>query len=63
MDDKRLTNARRRIEQAREMSRGTLLMTLVAKDPEELEALRKASNGMRGIKNLDFKLDRGRSIG
>lgn len=55
--------AKKRIERAREMTGGKMEMTLVARDSEELEALRKASKGMRGIKNIDFRLDRGRSIG
>jgi hypothetical protein len=32
-------------------------MTLVAKDKEELDNLKAASKGMRGIKNLSFRLD------
>lgn len=62
MPDK-LTNAKRRIEAAREFTKGTLVMVLVAKDKEELDNLKKAAKGMRGIKNLSFRLDGGRSIG
>jgi hypothetical protein len=32
-------------------------MTLIAKDKEELDNLKAASEGMRGIKNLSFRLD------
>ena len=62
MPDK-LTNAKRRIESAREFTKGTLVMVLVAKDKEELDNLKKAAKGMRGIKNLSFRIDGGRSIG
>ena len=56
MADK-MTNAKRRIEKARELTGGTMKMTLVAKDREELSNLKAASKGMRGIKNLSFRLD------
>jgi hypothetical protein len=56
MADK-MTNAKRRIEKARELTGGTMKMTLVAKDKEELDNLKAASKGMRGIKNLSFRLD------
>lgn len=56
MADK-LTNAKRRIEAAREHTKGTLVMVLIAKDPEELDNLKKAAKGMRGIKNLSFRID------
>tara|TARA_A100001015_G_scaffold97718_1_gene108501 strand:- start:1107 stop:1268 length:162 start_codon:yes stop_codon:yes gene_type:complete len=52
-----MTNAKRRIEKARELTGGTMKMTLVAKDKEELDNLKAASKGMRGIKNLSFRLD------
>jgi len=56
MPDK-LTNAKRRIEAARDHTKGTLRMVLVAKDKQELDNLKAASKGMRGIKNLSFRLD------
>ena len=56
MADK-MTNAKRRIEKARELTGGTMKMTLIAKDKEELDNLKAASKGMRGIKNLSFRLD------
>jgi len=61
--DKRLTNARHRIEAAREHTKGTLTMALAAQDEEELAYLKKAAKGMRGIKNLSFIIDEGRRIG
>jgi len=62
-DDKRMTNAKRRIEAAREHTKGTLLMALAARDEEELSYLKKAAKGMKGIKNLSFIIDEGRRIG
>jgi len=62
MPDK-LTNAKRRIEAAREHTKGTMVMVLLAKDEEELDNLKKAAKGMRGIKNLSFRIDGGRGIG
>jgi len=58
-----LLAAKKRIEAAREHTKGTLVMVLVAKDKEELDNLKKAAKGMRGIKNLSFCIDGGRSIG
>ena len=52
-----LLKAKNRIQKARELTGGTMKMTLVAKDKEELNNLKEASKGMRGIKNLSFRLD------
>lgn len=58
-----LQKAKQRIENARQHTQGVMLMTLLARDKEELDNLKKAAKGMRGIKNLDFKIDGGRRIG
>lgn len=58
-----LLAAKKRIEAARDHTKGTLQMVLLAKDKQELDNLKAASKGMRGIKNLSFRIDGGRSIG
>tara|TARA_S200002703_G_C3580574_1_gene178325 strand:- start:281 stop:463 length:183 start_codon:yes stop_codon:yes gene_type:complete len=47
---------RRRLEEARTMTKGTMKMSMVCKTPEELANMKVAAKGMKGIKNLSIIL-------
>jgi hypothetical protein len=47
---------RRRLEEARTMTKGTMKMSMVCKTPEELANMKAAAKGMKGIKNLSIVL-------
>ena len=38
--------------------KGTMPLTRVCKDKEELSRFKEASKGMRGIKNINFKIEK-----
>ena len=40
----------------RKLSKGTMPITKMCKDDEELKAYKEASKGMRGLKTIDFKV-------
>ena len=40
------------------MTKGTLPMVMVCKTKDELDNLKAAAKGMRGIKNLTMRLDK-----
>ena len=46
------------IESMRNLTKGTMPLTRVCKDKEELSRFKEASKGMRGIKNIDFKIEK-----
>jgi hypothetical protein len=47
---------RRRLEEARTMTKGTMKMSMVCKTSEELANMKAAAKGMKGIKNLSIIL-------
>lgn len=53
-----LKESRERLEQARQITKGTLPMVMVCKTKDELDNLKAAAKGMRGIKNLTMRLDK-----
>jgi len=53
-----LKESRERLEQARQMTKGKLPMVIVCKTKDELNNLKAAAKGMRGIKNLTMRLDK-----
>ncbi len=50
------SDARKRIEDAKLLTRGTMPLVLICEDKQELDAMKKTAKGMRGIKNLEFGL-------
>lgn len=50
------SDARKRIEDAKLLTRGTMPLVLICKDKQELDEMKKTAKGMRGIKNLEFGL-------
>ena len=53
-----LKESRERLEQARQMTKGKLPMVMVCKTKDELDNLKAAAKGMRGIKNLTMRQDK-----
>jgi hypothetical protein len=53
-----LKECRERLEEARQMTKGKLPMVMVCKTKDELDNLKTAAKGMRGIKNLTMRLDK-----
>ena len=42
----------------RTLSQGTMPITKVCKDEEELKAYKEASKGMRGLKTINFEIEK-----
>jgi len=49
-------NCKKDIEEARNFTKGIMPLIMLCKTEEELSEMKKAAKGMRGIKNLTFKL-------
>ena len=47
---------KKELEELRTFTKSTMDLDIVGKDEQELKAYKEASKGMRGIKNLGFKL-------
>ena len=46
---------KRELESLRTLSKGTMPITKMCKDDEELKAYKEASKGMRGLKTINFE--------
>ena len=47
---------KKELEFLRTLSQGTMPITKVCKDEEELKAYKEASKGMRGLKTINFEI-------
>ena len=47
---------KKELEELRTLTKSTMELDIQCKDEQELKAYKEASKGMRGIKNLGFKL-------
>ena len=47
---------KKELEELRTLTKSTMELDIQCKDEQELKAYKEASKGMRGIKNLRFKL-------
>ena len=53
---------KKELEELRTLTKSTMELDIQCKDEQELKAYKEASKGMRGIKNLGFKLkEKGKS--
>lgn len=49
---------KKELEELRTLSKGTMPITRACKDEEELHAFQETKKGMRGLKTINFKIEK-----